>query len=358
MGEFYCPLHIYVGLDALNVLKGYSAKAALLVTDRFFSENGVAKAVAARLPGCRVEIFDRVTPDPTAALAAGGAAVCRRLKPELLIALGGGSPMDCAKAIRMASEMPMTFVAIPTTSGSGAEVTSFSILTHQGVKHPLVDPALRPDVAILDPMFLEALPPKLIADTGMDLLAHCVEAVAATGATAFSDALAHGAASLAFQSLERSYRGDTSVRLSLHQAATMAGMAFDSAGLGILHALAHSLGGALHLPHGRLCAMLLPAVLPVNAPKATAAYARLARACGVTAASDHLALRGLSSAIVRLRRALDLPGTLWEAGVDRADYQKKREDILRAAQADPCCQTNPVPVTARELQQVMKAVAP
>ena len=120
MGEFYCPLHIYVGLDALNVLKGYSAKAALLVTDRFFSENGMAKAVAARLPGCRVEIFDRVTPDPTAALAAGGAAVCRRLKPELLIALGGGSPMDCAKAIRMASEMPMTFVAIPTTSGSGA----------------------------------------------------------------------------------------------------------------------------------------------------------------------------------------------------------------------------------------------
>ena len=358
MGEFYCPLHLYAGEGALDMLKGFSARAALLVTDRFFSENGMAKAVAQRLPGCRVEIFDRVIPDPTAALAAGGAAVCRRLKPELLIALGGGSPMDCAKAIRMASEMPMTFVAIPTTSGSGAEVTSFSILTHQGVKHPLVDPALRPDVAILDPMFLEALPPKLIADTGMDLLAHCVEAVAATGATAFSDALAHGAASLAFQYLERSYRGDASVRLSLHQAATMAGMAFDSAGLGILHALAHSLGGALHLPHGRLCAMLLPAVLPVNAPKAAAAYAQLARACGVAAASDRLALRGLSSAIVRLRRALDLPGTLWEAGIDRSAYQEKRKAILCAALEDPCCKTNPVPVTMQELQQVMKVVAP
>lgn len=356
MGEFYCPLHIYVGLDALNVLKGYSAKAALLVTDRFFSENGMAKAVAARLPGCRVEIFDRVTPDPTAALAAGGAAVCRRLKPELLIALGGGSPMDCAKAIRMASEMPMTFVAIPTTSGSGSEVTDFAILTHNKVKHPLVDPRLRPDVAILDSDLLQQLPKGLIAETGFDVLTHALEAYVAKGAGVVTDLYAREAFSSAYASLPASYAGNQRVRLKVHLAATMAGMAFTQAGLGLCHAMAHSLGGLFHVPHGRLNAILLPSVIGCNAHVAGKKYAELARAAGMGGSADTIAVRNLKNGIVRLRRELNLPETLAQAGVDPRAVWENVGQIVQATLHDPCCDSNPMMVEDFVVRRILEEV--
>lgn len=358
MGEFYAPIHIYSGPGALERLRHYNGQGVLLVTDHFFMESGVVEKIRALLPESKVTVFDQVTADPPAALAAQGAALCRRHRPGVLVALGGGSPMDCAKAIRLASEMEMSFVAIPTTSGSGAEATSFSILTHDGIKKPLVDPLLRPDAAILEPTLLEAMPKALIADTGMDLLAHCLEAVAATGATAFSDALAHGAARLAFAHLEQSYRGETAVRLFIHEAATMAGMAFDNAGLGVLHALAHSLGGVLHLPHGRLCAMLMPPVLAANAPAARPAYAALARQCGLQAATDALAVRDLTAALCRLRRRLGLPANLREAGVAPETVAAKREEIVAAALADRCCETNPLPVTRAMVEEILKAVVP
>lgn len=358
MGEFFCPVRIISGSDALSALSRWKVQRALLVTDPFFSESGTARAVADRLKGARVEIFDRVKPDPPAALAAEGAAICRRLRPELLIALGGGSSLDCAKAIRLASEQSMDFVAIPTTSGSGAEMTSFSILSHGGVKHPLVDPALRPDAAILDAHLLERLPPALIADTGMDLIAHCLEAAVATGKTGFSDALAAHGLRTALACLEKSFRGEKSVRLQLHEAAAMAGMAFDSAGLGILHALAHSLGGAFPVPHGRLCAILIPPVLEANLPAALETYAALARACGIDAAANRLAVRSLSQQIIRLRRNLRLPSNLSEAGIEHEAFKKREEAILDAALADPCASTNPVPVTREWTRRILRSVAP
>ena len=358
MQLFHCPTKLYLGAGALDALGGFQAQRVLVVTDSFFSKNGTALEVGRRVPGAEVRIFDNVVPDPPASLAAEGAALCAQFRPQLLIALGGGSPMDCAKAIRMASDQPMTFVAIPTTSGSGSEMTSFSILTHDGVKHPLVDPSLRPDAAILDDSLLTALPPSLIADTGMDLLAHCLEALAAAGASGFTDALAFEGARRALALLPASYQGDRSVRLRLHEAASMAGMAFDNAGLGVCHALAHALGGAFHIPHGRLCAMLLPSVLSYNAPAAQEKYACLARLCGLPSATDRLAVRNLSAAIVRLRKQLHLPETLGQAGVTTAQWEEKRAQVVTAALADACCRTNPVPVTEAGLLQLCKAVAP
>lgn len=358
MGVFDCPVRIFTGTGALDALSRWQVRRALLVTDRFFTESGVARTVVEKLPGAQVEIFDRVKPDPPASLAAEGAALCRRFQPELLIALGGGSPLDCAKAIRLASEHPMAFVAIPTTSGSGAEMTSFSILSHDGVKHALVDPALRPDAAILDPSLLERLPASLIADTGMDLVAHCLEAAVATGRTGFSDALAAQGLRTALDCLEPSFRGDASVRLRLHEAAAMAGMAFDSAGLGVLHALAHALGGAFPVPHGRLCAMLIPPVAAANLPAALEPYAVLARACGIEAAADRLAVRSLLQRLDRLRRKLRLPANLAEAGIAREDYQTKAPALAEAALADPCGKTNPVPVTQDMVETILRAVAP
>lgn len=350
--QFHCPTRIVTGPDALDILKTFHAKRVLVVTDQFFAKSGKALEIGQRVSGAQVEIFDQVVPDPPAELAARGAALCERLRPELLIALGGGSPMDCAKGIRLASSLPMTFAAIPTTSGSGSEVTSFSILTHNGVKHAVVDEALRPDWAILDESLLAALPPNLIADTGMDLLTHCLEAAAARNRSGITDALAFYAAGVTLQNLAASWQGDRSVWGRLHEAAAMAGMAFDNAGLGLCHAMAHVLGGALHLPHGRLCAMLLPPVMAVNTA-ALEQYARLARACGLGGATDRLSLRNLTGAIVRLRTALQMPGTLRQAGVTQLpDWNAVAREVLK----DPCCETNPVPVTEALVLQVLKAV--
>ena len=163
--EFSCPTKICMGLDTLKTCE---ARRVLVVTDRYFSQK--AWEIGKLVPDSETAVFDEVVPDPPAELVAKGAAVCARFRPDLLIALGGGSPMDCAKGIKLASDHPMTFVAIPTTSGSGSEVTSFSILTHGGVKHPVVDGGIRPNVAILDDSLLQSLPPSLIAHTGMDML--------------------------------------------------------------------------------------------------------------------------------------------------------------------------------------------
>lgn len=353
MTEFYCPTKIYSGEWALDILKTCKASRVLVITDRFFSASGKAAEVAGHVPGAQVEIFDEVQPDPPVELAARGAARCRAFQPELLLALGGGSVMDCAKAIRLAAELPMTFVAIPTTSGSGSEVTSFSILTHRGVKQPLVDPAVRPDIAILDDGLLTALPEQLIADTGMDLLAHCMEALGAKNRSGFTDALAYHGASVLLGHLQASFSGDRRVRGMLHECACMAGMAFDNAGLGLCHAVAHALGGETHLPHGRLCAMLLPPVMELNAAAVMGSYAHLARICGCGGATERLALRNLIAAIERLRGALGQPATLREAGVARLD----RDAVVAAALADPCCATNPVPVTGAMVHQVLQAVA-
>ena len=353
MTEFFCPTKIWSGEHALDILRTFQVKRVFLVTDRYFSSSGKAAEIAARLPGAQVRIFDQVQPDPPAELAAKGAAECRQFGPELLIALGGGSAMDCAKGIRLAAELPMTFLAIPTTSGSGSEVTSFSILTHGAVKHPLIDPLLRPDIAVLDDSLLTELPASLIADTGMDLLAHCVEALAARNGSSFTQALAQHAAAVVLEYLQSSYEGDRAVRRKIHEAATMAGMAFDNAGLGLCHAIAHVLGGETHLPHGRLCAMILPHVIQYNLPAELRQYARLARACGLEGATEKLSMRNLIGAIERLRSSLKLPSTLKEAGKQLLDLKK----LTAAVMEDPCCEGNPVPVTEEAVIRILKAVS-
>ena len=356
MTEFTCPTRICAGPDALSILKTLQAERVLVITDRFFSQNGTADRIGAMVPGAEVKIFDRVTPDPEASLAAEAGAVCREFRPQLLLALGGGSPMDCAKAVRLTAEAPLLFVAVPTTSGSGSEVTSFSILTKDGMKHPLVDPCLRPELAILDDSLLQQLPPGLIAQTGMDQLAHCVEAVAATGSGPFTDCLAMEGARIVLRHLKDSHRGDTTVRGLLHQSAAMAGVAFDNAGLGLCHGLAHAIGGRWHLPHGMLCAMVLPHVIRWNRPAAGKQYQKLASYCGLAASMEEAAVRSLSGAVSRLRAALGLPETLTAAGIGREDLRAGRKAVAEAAAADGCCRTNPVPVTVQMAEDVLKAV--
>ena len=357
MEVFSCNTRIEAGRGSLSVLGQLGAKRLFLVTDPYFLKDGTARQVAETVGATEFEIFDGVQPDPTVELAARGAARIRDFQPDLLVALGGGSAMDCAKAMGYFSGVDCPLAAVPTTSGSGSEVTDFAILTHDGVKHPLVDEKLRPRWAILDDSLLEKLPKSLIADSGFDVLAHALEAWGAKKHSSFSDALAREAFCRAMDALPGSYGGDISARLPMHMASAIAGMAFSQAGLGLCHAMAHALGGAFHVPHGRLNAILLPAVLMKNAAAEPGRYAELARSAGIGAASDVMAVRELKNRLLGLRRELMLPETLAQAGVDMAALRQREQQIIQAALADPCCGTNPVKPEPHMVREILSQVA-
>jgi 1-propanol dehydrogenase len=356
MQTFSCKTQIISGPGAVAALSEQNIGRLLMVTDPFFFQNGTAQHIAKGAAPEAVEYFHQVAPDPDVALAAQGTAVVQSFQPDTIVALGGGSAMDCAKAMAYFSGTKAKLVAIPTTSGSGSEVTDFAILTHGGVKHPLVDPRLCPDVAILDSDLLKDLPPSLIADGGFDVLTHALEAYTAKNAGAITDALAEKAFRTAFQLLPRSYAGHRDARPGVHEAATMAGMAFTQAGLGLCHAMAHSIGGELHIPHGRLNAILLPAVMSRNATAAGSRYAAIARAIGLEGRADTVGVRNLRTALIRLRRELGLPATLSQAGVPPTQVRQKADSIVKAALADPCCATNPVTVTEGMVRDILHEV--
>ena len=346
MQEFHCKTKILSGEHALDWLKQQRCKSLLVVVDPYFMKNGMANEIAQRVQAEKREFFDKVIPDPSVELAAEGTALMRQVTPDLLIALGGGSAMDTAKAMVYFAGEGVKFVAIPTTSGSGSEVTDFAILTHDGVKHPLVDRRMQPDVALISTVLVEKLPPSLVADGGFDVLSHALESLVSTKATELTKALSAGAFLTAFQQLPASYRGDIRVRGSIHLASAMAGIAFTQSGLGLCHALSHSLGGIFHLPHGRLNAILLPEVVAANADAAGEAYVTLAKLAGLGANSQTMGVRNLRNALIRLRKELNLPATLQEAGIPPHKVRQHRQEILAAALADPCMATNPGKVDA------------
>lgn len=353
MKEFSCKTKVVMGCAAAQVLKQQNFDRLLLVSDPFFSKNGTAARLGQQAQ--MHQIFDKVAPDPSVELVAQGTAQLLEFQPDALLALGGGSAIDCAKAMLFFSGKDIPLIAVPTTSGSGSEVTDFAILTHDGVKHPLVDPKLCPSMAILDAELVSSLPPGLIADGGFDVLAHALEAWVGKNANPMTDALALQAFRTVYTKLQASFLGDQSVRLPIHAASTMAGLAFTRAGLGVCHALAHALGGMFHVPHGRLNGILLPAVIAHN--DAATRYAALSRGIGIGGSSDMMALRNLKNGLVRLRTQLSLPGTLAQAGIDGAALRQNMDALIAAALEDPCCETNPTPVTEALLRAILQEVA-
>ena len=357
MKRFQAPTMIISGTGAISALAEFHPQRLMIVTDPYFHENGTAATLGAASKAEKIEYFTDIRPDPTVELAAAGTAALKAFDPDVLVALGGGSAMDCAKAMLYFSGSEALLIAIPTTSGSGSEVTDFSILTHNGVKHPLIDPKLRPKAAILDSDLLQSLPSKLIADTGFDALSHAAEAFVATGAGAISDCLAKEAFCTVLAQLPASYGGSSAVRLRIHEASTMAGLAFTQAGLGLCHALSHALGGMYHIPHGRLNAILLPAVIGCNAHAAGEKYAKLSAAAGLVGNAPAIAVRNLKNALVRLRRELNLPATLQQAGINPLQLRRDTEKIVKAALADPCCETNPQRVEDFMIRRILEEVA-
>ena len=356
MERFSSKTVIISGAGAIGALADLQPRRLFLVTDPYFMKNGMARPVVEASGAGESEIFDGVEPDPTVELAAKGTARLRAFGADTVVALGGGSAMDCAKAMTFFAKGELRLVAIPTTSGSGSEVTNFAILTHDKIKHPLVDDRIQPDYAILDSDLLQELPRGLIADAGFDVLSHAVEACCAKNAGELSGIYAREAFRSAYAALPASFAGRKEVRLKVHLAATMAGVAFTQAGLGLCHAISHSLGGMFHVPHGRLNAILLPAVVECNAHKAASRYAELARCAGMAGSADAVALRNLKNGLLRLRRELGLPQTLAQAGIPPRKITENLPMIVETVLEDPCVETNPIKVEEFLIRRILDQV--
>lgn len=372
MEEFKIKTSVRFGSDALGCLSQIAADKVFIVTDPFMVESKMVDRVIKPLNDRQYVVFSKVVPDPPLELVVEGVKEVMAFRPGALVVLGGGSAIDEAKAImhfaKEIGDLPdMEFIAIPTTSGTGSEVTSFAIITDQdkGVKYPLVDEALLPDVAVLDSNLVKSLPPAIVADTGMDVLTHALEAYVSTKANAFTDALAEKAAVTVLEFLVRSFQNmeDTEAREQMHIASCMAGLAFDRASLGVNHAIAHNIGGKFKVPHGRANTILLAHVMEFNAdiqeynPKeysdAARKYATIARLAGLGGGTIRTSVKNLIHQIQKMQRLMNMPAGFKECDIGQDEYQKEAEAIAKGALADKCIETNPKVVTKDQILELL-----
>ena len=348
-----------------------------LVTDKFMAESGKTNYVTDRLlrNSGEFKIFSDVQADPDIATVTRGVEQILEFQPDAVVAFGGGSAIDAAKAIVFfaARERDMRdckFIAIPTTSGTGSEVTDYAVITDRakGIKYPLDSQALRPPVAILDPELTVSAPASVTADAGMDVLTHALEAYVSKGANDFSDALCEKAVSLVFRFLPLAFQDGTNLlaREKMHNASCMAGLAFNSAGLGLNHGMAHAIGAKLHIAHGRINAMLLPHIITFNADLgrirngeyalAAKKYQRMAKVLDLPAPSVRLGVTNLLREVERLNRTLKIPASLKEWGAEPSKVKELRGEIVSAALADATTATNPRPAAAEHVEALLNKV--
>lgn len=373
MSEFLLKPRIRFGQDALSALAEVPAHSVLLVTDQAMVKFGLAERVINILRQRNVpfQIWDDVVADPDIATVVRGMKLMDSHYPDLVIALGGGSVIDAAKAVifALAQTRPDTrrerpcFVAIPTTSGTGSEVTSFSVVKAHAEKLVLVDPSLLPDIAILDPTLVASVPPAITADTGMDVLCHALEAYVSLAASDFSDALAEKVVQQVFRYLPTCWRNgqDLQAREKMHNASCMAGMAFTNASLGITHSLAHALGGVFRVPHGRANALLMATVVAWNADfsgqcdtVAARKYAHLAHLLDLPAHSTREGVASLLVAITALKDEMNMPAGIADTGVDAVEFDRRLAEMVAQALRDGCTPTNPRAPDAQALTELYR----
>ena len=328
--------------------------------------------------GMEVKLFEGVEPDPSVETVMRGAAAMTEFEPDWIVAIGGGSPIDAAKAMWAFYEYPETtfedlcipfnfptlrtkaqFCAIPSTSGTATEVTAFSVITdyHKGIKYPLADFNITPDVAIVDPDLAETMPKKLTAHTGMDAMTHAIEAYVSTLHCDYTDALALHAIKMLSNDLVASYNGDMEARDRMHNAQCLAGMAFSNALLGIVHSMAHKTGAAYsggHIVHGCANAMYLPKVIKFNAvePAAAKRYEEIAAFLGLEPTVD-----ALIAHIKGLNAKLDIPTCIkdYEGGIiDEKEFMDKLDNVAVLAVGDACTGSNPRKIDPAQMAKLLK----
>ncbi len=376
MKEFSISTHVFYGEGALDRLSRVKDKRVLIVCDKFMEESGVTDLIASKLTNCEVSVFSGVVPDPSVEVVSAGLKALVECGAQVVVAVGGGSSIDAAKAIRETSKhIPEAHVnvtecfAIPTTSGTGSEVTKFSVIsdTKNGLKYPLVSRSLLPPVAILDPELVLTVPPTVTADTGFDVLTHALEAYVAKDASDFTDAMAEKAITLTFRFLPQAYAngGNRLAREKMHSASCLAGMAFNSAGLGINHSIAHAIGAKLHISHGRSNALLLPHVVEYNAnlsggsvgiketSLAAKKYQRVARLLRLPAVNVHIAVGNLIQEIIKFQRAMKIPPTLKAMGADLGVFESMRSEMIDAAMADTCTAATPRQPSREDISRIL-----
>lgn len=406
MQWFKVPPKIYFENDSIQYLeKMEDIDRAFIVTDPTMVKLGYVDRVLYYLRKrdiyCHSEIYSDVEPDPDVETIMRGVEAMKNFRPNVIIALGGGSAIDAAKGMWLFYEQPQTtfdglklkfmdirkrafkfpklgqmakFVAIPTTSGTGSEVTAFSVITDRrngNIKYPLADYSLTPDVAIIDPQFVMTMPKDATADTGMDVLTHALEAYVSVMASDYTDGLALQAIDMVFEFLPRSYQNgkdDFTAREKMHNASCIAGMAFTNAFLGLNHSMAHKLGGEYHIPHGRANAILLPYVIAYNAQKPTKfaafpkyekfvadeKYAKAARFIGAGGKTTQEGVANLVQAVRDLQKKLNMPTSIRECGVDEAVFFSKLDELSEHAHEDQCTGVNPRYPLISEIKEIYR----
>ncbi len=366
MFRFTLPRDIYVGygaIEKLEVLKGHK-KAFICTGGNSMRRGGFLQKTEKALndAGIETRIMDGIDPDPSIETVKKGALLMEEFQPDVIVAIGGGSPIDAAKAMWVFYEYPeltfddikepfslpplrnkAIFVAIPSTSGTATEVTAFSVITDYstGIKYPLADFNLTPDIAILDMDIPLTMPKKLTAHTGMDALTHATEAYVSKFANPFTDPLAKQAVSDIFDSLIASYHEDKEARGKMHIAQCLAGMAFSNGLLGITHSIAHKIGAIFHIPHGCANAILMPYVIQFNKKECLARYADLARVIGLPGRTDDQLVNAYEEAIRQLNREMDIPLSIKDYGVPEELYLEHKDAIAHNAVLDACTPENP-----------------
>lgn len=362
MNTFSIKPKVYFDRDSIEYLNTIKNKKVCIVTDPFMVKSGFIDRIINILESNVVEyqIFSDIKPDPPIETVAAGVNKMQNFRPEVIIALGGGSSIDAAKSIILFTvkilnangnsyKKPL-FIAVPTTSGTGSEVTSFSVITMGNTKFPLNDEELTPDIAIVDANFVKTTPPQITADTAMDVLTHAIEAYVSTKSSDYTDGLAEKAVKLVFQYLLRAYKdgSDMVAREKLHNASCMAGIAFTNSALGINHSIAHTIGGHFHISHGRSNAIVLPYVIKYNANlecgeerEAARRYAELSKILGLPCSSTEEGVKSFIYAVKVLIRETSIPMNLKEASIDKKEFYNNVEEMAVVALNDTCTVSNP-----------------
>lgn len=384
MGRFTLPRDLYHGKGTLEVLKNLDGKKAVIcVGGGSMKRFGFLDRVCQYLKeaGMEVKIIDGIEPDPSVETVMKGAKLMLDFEPDWIVAMGGGSPIDAAKAMWIKYEYPdisfeemckvfglpklrkkAHFCAIPSTSGTATEVTAFSIITdyEKGIKYPIADFEITPDIAIVDSDLAETMPQKLVAHTGMDAMTHAIEAYVSTANCDFTDPLALHAIEMIQRDLIDSYEGDMKKRASMHNAQCLAGMAFTNALLGIVHSMAHKTGAAFstgHIVHGYANAMYLPYVIQYNMkdPVALEKYGEIGKALGLNGSDEEIANK-LISMIRGLNNKFDIKLNLRDFGIKEDEFKEKLPNIAKNAVADACTGSNPRSIDPETMEKLFEYV--